>query len=298
VTGVEGESGVEPRGEVGDLAVVVVNWNSGEGLARCVASVFASAGDISLEVVVVDNHSRDASAAATIEAFPQIRLIRNDSNRGFPAAANQGMRATRSEFVLLINPDAQIIGGTLEGFLKVARDRPAAGAIGTLVRNVDGSIYPSARRVPSLVQGAVHTLLGPFWPDNPFSRAYRMAGWDRQSERQVEWVSGSSVLLRRSALDEVGMLDERYFMYAEDMDLCTRLREAGWEVWFSPELEIEHVGGTAAAGRRRITLEHSRSIYLYFVKHRSTGWRVMLRPLAWLALRLRAALVSWRRDER
>lgn len=294
----DGESGVEPRGDVRDLAVVIVNWNSGEGLPRCVSSVFASAGDIPFEVVVVDNHSRDSSVAATIEAFPQIRLIQNDSNRGFSAAANQGMRATRSEFVLLINPDAQIIGGTLEGFLKVARDRPGAGAIGALVRNVDGSIYPSARRVPTLAQGAVHTLLGPFWPDNPFSRAYSMAGWDRQSERQVEWVSGSSMLLVRVALDLVGLFDERYFMYAEDMDLCTRLREAGWEVWFSPELEIEHVGGTAAAGRRRMTLEHSKSIYAYFVKHLSSGWRVVLRPPAWLALRLRGALVSWRRGER
>jgi N-acetylglucosaminyl-diphospho-decaprenol L-rhamnosyltransferase len=281
-----------------DLAVVVVNHNSGESLLRCVRSVFEAAGDVTLEVVVVDNDSRDGSDASAERSHPQVRVIRNDQNRGFPAAANQGMRATRSEFVLLVNPDAQIMAGTLERFLKVARDRPRAGAIGALTRNTDGSIYPSARKVPSLLQGAVHTLVGPFWPQNPLSRTYRMAGWDRLSERRVDWVSGSSMLLRRAALDQVGLFDERFFMYVEDMDLCTRLRGAGWEVWFSPELEIEHVGGTATAGQRRMTLEHSRSIYWYFVKHQSSGWRVALRPFAWLALRLRAAVVSRLRHER
>jgi N-acetylglucosaminyl-diphospho-decaprenol L-rhamnosyltransferase len=281
-----------------DLAVVVVNHDSGGSLLRCVRSVFEAAGDITLELVVVDNDSRDWSAVSAARSFPQVRLIQNDRNRGFPAAANQGMRATSSEFVLLVNPDAQVVAGTLERFLKVARDRPTAGAIGALTRNPDGTIYPSARRVPTLLQGAVHTLIGPFWPQNPLSRAYRMADWDRLSERTVEWVSGSSVLVRRAALDQVGLFDERFFMYVEDMDLCTRLRAAGWEVWFSPELEIEHVGGTATAGKRRMTLEHSRSIYWYFVKHQSPGWRVGLRPFAWLALRLRAAVVSRLRHER
>jgi N-acetylglucosaminyl-diphospho-decaprenol L-rhamnosyltransferase len=281
-----------------DLAVVVVNHDSGDSLARCIRSVFDAAGEVALEVVVVDNESGDGSAVSAARSFPQIRLIQNDENRGFPAAANQGMRSSRSEYLLLINPDAHIVSGTLEGFLKVARDRPRAGAIGALTRNPDGSVYPSARKVPSLLQGAVHTLVGPFWPQNPLSRAYRMAGWDRLSERHVDWVSGSSMLLRRAALDQVGFFDEGFFMYVEDMDLCTRLRAVGWEVLFSPELEIEHVGGTATAGQRRMTLEHSRSIYRYFVKHRSSGWRATLRPFAWLALRLRAAVVSWLRHER
>lgn len=281
-----------------DLAVVIVDHDAGEDVLRCIRSVFDSAGEIGLEVLVVDNRSRDGSPEAVTAAFPPVRVIRNDSNRGFAAAANQGMRASRSEFVLLINPDAEIGAGTLEGFLKVARDRPRAGAIGALTRDPDGTIYPSARRVPSLFLGLGHTLVSPFWRDNPWSRRYRMADWDRRTEREVEWVSGSSVLLRRSSLDEVGLFDERYFMYVEDMDLCTRLRKGGWEVWFSPQLEITHIGGTATAGRRAMTLQHSKSIYTYFVKHQSPGWRVVLRPFAWTLLRLRAAYVSWRKHER
>jgi N-acetylglucosaminyl-diphospho-decaprenol L-rhamnosyltransferase len=290
----EGSDGTEHS----ELAVVVVNYNSGDEVRGCVRSIFESTGDVGLDVVIVDNRSVDGSAEAAVAAFPQTRLIRNDRNRGFPAAANVGMRQTDSEFVFLINPDAEIIAGTLAGFLKVARDHPRAGAIGALVRDPDGSIYPSARKVPTLTEGLVHTVLGYVRPDNRWTRAYKLLDWDRRSERQVDWVSGSSMLIRRAALDELGVFDERFFMYVEDMDLCTRLRRAGWEVWFSPELEIEHVGGTATAGSRRMTFEHSKSIYAYFVKHRSTGWRAALRPFVWAALMARAALVSWRRGER
>ncbi len=298
MTAHQGIETAEAVADIADVAVVVVNWNSGDDVARCVRSVFECSGDVRVDVVIVDNRSTDGSAEAALAGSPHARLIRNDANRGFPAAANQGMRATRSEFVFLLNPDAEIVSGTLERFLKVARDHPRAGAIGALVRDPDGTIYPSARKVPSAVEGMMHILIGPLWPRNRWTRSYMLADWDRRSERQVDWVSGSSMLLRRPVLEQVGLFDEAYFMYVEDMDLCTRMRAAGWEVWFSPELEVEHVGGTATAGRKRMTLEHSRSIYTFFAKHRSRGWKVVLRPFAWVALRGRAMLVSWRRGER
>ena len=282
-----------------DVAVVVVNYNTGGFLERCLRSAFDSAGDAGLEVVVVDNASHDGSADAAIAGHPQARLIRNDTNRGFAAAANQGIRATSAPFVLLLNPDAEVAAGTLGGFVKVARDHPKAGAIGALVRDPDGDIYPSARKVPTIGEAVGHAFLGPF-VSNRFSRAYTMAGWDRRSERAVEWVSGSCVLLRREALDDVGLFDEGYFMYVEDVDLCTRLRRAGWDVLFSPELEVLHVGGVSTGGyrSRRMTLEHSKSIYRYFVKFRSPGAAALLRPLARLGLRLRAELVLWRGRQR
>src|SRR5207342_3155963 len=136
-----------------------------------------------------------------------------------------------------------------------------------LTKNPDGTVYPSARKVPSISESLMHSFLGPFVPDNRWTRSYTMAGWDRHGERQVEWVSGSSMLLRREALDAVGIFDEGYFMYVEDVDLCTRMRDAGWEVWFSPELEVEHEAGSVTKGSRRMTLEHSKSIYRYYVRH-------------------------------
>ena len=284
--------------EPADVAVVIVNHNSGDYLGRCVRSAAEAAGDARIEVVVVDNASHDGSARRAVEAMPNVRLIENPDNRGFAAAANQGIGATSAPFVFLLNPDAEILAGTLGGFLKVARDHPGAGAIGPIVRDPEGSIYPSARKVPTVAEAVGHSFLGPFL-DNPFSRAYTMADWDRRTERTVDWVSASCVLLRRSALEEIGLFDERYFMYVEDVDLCTRLRQGGWVVVFSPELEVLHIGGVSTGGyrSRKMVVEHSRSIYKYFVKFRSPGWRAAARPFAWLALRLRAEVVLLRRSQ-
>jgi N-acetylglucosaminyl-diphospho-decaprenol L-rhamnosyltransferase len=280
---------------VPDLGIVVVDYNAGPHLARCIDSVVAQTGDASVEVVVVDNASRDGSAKRAAAAHPEVTLIENPDNRGFATAANQGIRATSAPFVFVLNPDAEISAGTLSGLVKLAADRPTAGAIGPLVREPDGSIYPSARKIPSIGEAVGHAFLQPFDPDNRFSRAYTMSGWDRASEREVSWVSGSCVLLRRDALDQVGLFDEGYFMYAEDADLCTRLRAAGWKVLFTPELEVTHERGVSTGNSRRMIHEHSRSIYRYFAKHHASGWRRVLLPFAWIALRARAVLVSWRR---
>ena len=288
-TGIEGTS---------DLAVVVVNYNAGPLILRCLRSVFESAGEARLEAVVVDNDSADGSTDLVAGELPDVRLIRNGSNRGFAAAANQGMAATSAPYVLLLNPDAEITAGTLSALLKVARDRPTVGALGPLIREPDGRIYPSARKVPTPAEALGHLFLGLVHPNNRWSRAYTMAGWDRRSERLVDWVSGSCLLLNRSALDDVGLLDEGYFFGVEEVDLCTRMRAAGWDVLFTPELEVLHHVGVSRGRSRRITREHAKGIYRYFVKFRSRGWRVVLRPFVWLALRVWAALLSWRRGDR
>jgi N-acetylglucosaminyl-diphospho-decaprenol L-rhamnosyltransferase len=272
-----------------DLAVVVVNHNTGDYLARCIASIAASSGDLRTEVVVVDNASIDGSA----ERASGVRLIRNPDNRGFARAANQGIAATEAPLILLLNPDAEVVGGSLEALVKVARERPRAGAIGALVRNPDGSIQPSARRVPRLGEALAHAFLGPVWRGNRWTRSYTMAGWDRATEREVEWVSGSAMLLRREALEEVGAFDEGYFMYVEDVDLCTRLRRAGWEVLFSPELEVVHQIGVSTHGQRgRMAFAHSDSIYRYFARHRANGAMALLKPPVRVALWLRALWMS------
>ena len=278
-----------------EIDVVVVNYNAGEHLRRCIDSVFEHAGDARMEVVVVDNASRDGSSGAAREGHPEVRLVENADNRGFATAANQGIRATAAPYVFVLNPDATITGGTLSAFVKLAEERPSVAVFGPLVRDPDGSIYPSARKVPSIGEAVGHAFLHPFAPDNRFSRAYTMAEWDRATEREVSWVSGSSMLLRRTALEGVGLFDEGYFMYAEDADLCTRIREAGWTVLFTPELEVTHVRGVSTGNSKRMIREHSRSIYRYFSKHHSKGWRRILLPFAWVALRARAAITSWKR---
>ncbi|MDP8955882.1 MAG: glycosyltransferase family 2 protein [Actinomycetota bacterium] len=281
-----------------DLGVVVVNYNAGPFIVRCLRSAFESAGDARLEAVVVDNASADGSTDLVLTEHPDVRIIQNDSNRGFATAANQGIVATSAPYVLLLNPDAEVTAGTLSGLLKVAKDRPRLGALGPLIREPDGRIYPSARKVPTASEAFGHLFLGLVHPDNRWSRAYTMSGWDRRSERLVDWVSGSCLLLNRAALDEVGLLDEGYFFGVEEVDLCTRMRNAGWDVMFTPELEVLHLGGVSRGRSRRITQEHARGIYRYFVKFRSPGWRMILRPFVWIALRVWAALLSRRRGDR
>jgi N-acetylglucosaminyl-diphospho-decaprenol L-rhamnosyltransferase len=275
-----------------ELAVVIVNFNAGDHLLRSVSSALESAGEASLDVVIVDNASSDGSAERAARTFPSVRLVSNAFNRGFAAAANQGIAATAAPYVFLLNPDAEVSAGTLGGLVKLAEEHPRVGALGVLVRAPDGSIYPSARTVPGLAVGLGHAFLGLVKPDNRYSRAYTMADWDRRSERDVEWVSGAAMLLRRAALEEVGPFDEGYFMYVEDVDLCTRLRRRGWAVRFTPELEVAHEGGVSTARSRRMFFEHARSASRYFARHRSPGPLALLRPFVRAALWARAWLAA------
>jgi N-acetylglucosaminyl-diphospho-decaprenol L-rhamnosyltransferase len=284
---------------VKDLAVVVVNHNAGAYLEACLRSVYANAGGADLEVVVVDNASTDGSARAASEAVPQATLIETGRNGGFAAGVNVGIRATTAPYVLVLNPDAEVWEGTLAGLVKLADERPRAGAIGPMIRNSDGTVYPSGRTVPSIGTALGHAFLGAVWPDNPWSRSYRLADWDRSTEREVDWISGAAFLLRRAALDEIGLLDERFFLYAEEVDLFKRLRDAGWTIVFTPELEVVHEQGVSTGRSRRMHLIHSESVARYFEKHHGTGWRRPLVPVARIVLRLRAELVSaWDRLRR
>jgi N-acetylglucosaminyl-diphospho-decaprenol L-rhamnosyltransferase len=274
-----------------ELAVVIVNHNAGAYLIRCLRSVLERSGDVELEIVVVDNASTDGSAEEAAAAFPQARLIRCE-NRGFAAGVNVGIRVTSAPSVLVLNPDVEIVSGTLAELVRLAEARPRAGAIGPRILNPDGTVYPSGRTVPSLPTAVGHAFLGPVWPRNPFTRRYHLADWDRTTERRVDWISGAAFLLRRRALEEVGPLDERFFLYAEEVDLFKRLREAGWDIVFTPSLEVVHEQGVSTGRSRRMHLIHAESVYRYFEKHHAHGWRRALLPLARLVLRARAELVS------
>jgi N-acetylglucosaminyl-diphospho-decaprenol L-rhamnosyltransferase len=280
---------------VAELAVVIVNYNAGGYLARCVASVFERAGGLSLDVLVVDNASRDGSAKAAKAAQPRMRLIENASNRGLSAAWNQGAVETGSPWILFLNPDAEIWDGDLAALVKKAGEtHPDVAVIGPMVRNADGTIYESGRVFPSVGQAVGHAFLGPVAPGNRFTRSYKQAGWDRRTERPVDWVSGACMLVRRKAFEQVGRFDEDFWLYAEELDLCTRLKDAGWGILYAPELEILHEGAVSTGRSRRTHLMHSMSIYRYYRKHRAGGWRRVTLPAAWLALRARAELVAIR----
>ncbi|MGZ8629462.1 MAG: glycosyltransferase family 2 protein [Actinomycetota bacterium] len=280
--------------EAAELAVVIVNFNAGEYLERCLASLEVHRGGIALDVLVIDNASHDGSHTAAVVAHPWARMIENPTNVYLSPAWNQGFRETSAPYVLLLNPDVEWWKGTMADYVGVAKAHPDVGIVGPLVRNSDGTIYESGRPFPGLVDAVGHAFLGAVHPANRFTRRYHMDGWNRSSERVVDWVSGCCMLFPRSAVEEVGLLDEGFALYGEELDIATRLRGAGRSVLFTPEVEIVHEIGVSTGRSRRMLRMHSDSIYRYYRKHRAAGWRRLTLPLAWATLRARAELEAVR----
>ena len=275
-----------------ELAVIIVNYNTGDYLERCLASLETHRGDVGIDVLVIDNASVDGSHTRAIAAHPWARLIENRENIYLSPAWNQGIRATDAPYVLLLNPDTEWWVGTLADYVAVARAHPRAGIVGPMIRNLDGTVYPSGRPLPSVVDAVGHGFVGPIMPDNRFTRRYHMEGWDRTTEREVDWVSGACMLLPRKVFEDVGMLDELFPLFAEELDMATRLRDAGWSVLYTPDVEVLHALGISRGRSRRMSVMHSTSVYRYYRKHRAAGWRKLTLPFAWTALRARAE-IAW-----
>ena len=274
-----------------DLAVVIVNYNTGDYLERCLASLERHRGNIAVDVLVIDNASHDDSHRAAVAAHPPTRLIENAENVYLSPAWNQGIRETQAPYILLLNPDTEWWRGTLDDLVAVTRRHPRAGIVGPIVRDSDGAVYPSGRAFPRIGDAVGHAFLSPFAPGNRFTRRYHIEGWDRTTERIVDWVSGCCMLFPRKAFDEVGGFDEAFLLYGEELDIATRLSGAGWSVVFTPEVEILHERGVSTGRSRRTALMHSASVYRYYRKHRARGWRAITLPFAWGVLRVRAELV-------
>jgi N-acetylglucosaminyl-diphospho-decaprenol L-rhamnosyltransferase len=282
----------------------VVNHAGGHHLETCVRSLLAlGAGDARPEqVVVVDNASRDGSADALAAMFaedPAVRVVWTGANLGYARGANRGIAATRTPVVAVLNADTVVQPGAPAAVLHRMASDERIGAVGPRILEVTGEVYPSARRVPSFTDAAGHGLLYFVWRSNPFTRRYRQTDVDQAAVRDVDWVSGSALWLRRAALDDVGGWDERYFMYLEDVDLGWRLGHRGWRVVYDPAGAVVHVGGASTSRRPyRMALEHHRSMWR-FSRRRFTGARRVALPAVGALITARAGAslvdVAWRR---
>ncbi|HEY4397804.1 MAG TPA: glycosyltransferase family 2 protein [Acidimicrobiia bacterium] len=274
-----------------EWAAVVINYEAGSALSECVRSLLAdeSAGGPP-EVVVVDNGSSDGSAAAVAHSMPAVTMLHPGANLGYARAANLGIAATNTPVVAVCNADLVVEEGAAGAVVQRLDAEPDLGAVGPQVRNTDGTIYPSARSDPRLRDAVGHGLLGFVWPTNPFTRRYRQLDADPSRPRDVDWISGAAVWLRRDALETVGGWDERYFMYAEDVDLCWQLRRRGWRVGYEPSAVVTHAQGASTAKHPyRMIAEHYRSLYR-FASKRWRGVRRLALPFAAVFLAVRAAL--------
>jgi N-acetylglucosaminyl-diphospho-decaprenol L-rhamnosyltransferase len=260
------------------LAVVVVSFEARETLLTGLHALRARAS-LPLELVVVDNASTDGSADAVRARHPEALVIANAENAGFAHACNQGWRASRAPLVLFLNPDAEVAPGAVETLVRLLESRPAVGAAGPRTRGSDGTIQVSTgpdlaplaelrqrRLVRGVARREAHAL----------ARAEAL----HAREHEPDWVSGSCLVARRTALEAVGGFDERFFLYEEDADLCRRLREAGWLVLFTPQAEVRHhLGRSMSKAPRRARREYHRSHRLYYRKHNGPLSRAALRIL-------------------
>lgn len=270
---------------------MIVNWNAGDALLRCVRSLREHAPAV--EIVLVDNASRDGSADAAVAALPDVRLIHNPRNRGLPAANNQGFVAARGELVLVSNPDIIYRPGAVDALVELLRRRPRAGVAVPRMRYEDGLLHTSAGDLPTLAealrgrqaQRRRAPASGMWWD-----------GWSHDTERRIGRGHEACYLVRRRAIEEVGLQDERYRLDWEGADWYARMADRGWEAWFTPAAEVVHLGGASIrqAPARWVVSSH-RGMYRYFAD-RHPAWRPVLAPLVAARAAAKLAALGLRRD--
>jgi N-acetylglucosaminyl-diphospho-decaprenol L-rhamnosyltransferase len=246
-------------------SIIVVSYNTRDILAECLVSLFAEPGIEQHEVFVVDNDSKDGSAAMVAETFPTACLIDNRENIGFAAANNQAYARSLGDYIILLNPDATLKPGSLDRALTFMEAHPACGVCGGLLLNAEGERLPSARRFPNALTKLF--MLSGLADRHPQSRLFGRYGFgyfDHRTPLQVDWVPGTFAVFRRNMLTQIGMFDERYFLYYEETDLCLRAKRNGWQVFFTPDAEIMHLEGASSKTRDDEEFEATGSQVLKF----------------------------------
>ncbi len=251
-----------------DLTIIIVNWNTKDLLHRCLETVQAniqSAPSALMETIVVDNASQDGSAQMVRKYFPRVHLIENQENRGFACGNNRAIRESRGRYILLLNPDTEVLDNALRVLLDYIDSHPQVGGVGARILNPDGSLQPSCNPFPTLRRewwrlfhlDALHLY-----------STYDMPRWDVEVTQPVDTLLGACLLIRREALEAVGLLDEEYFMYSEEVDLCYRLKSAGWPLYWVPQARVIHYGGQST---KQVAAEMFLQLYrgklLYFRKN-------------------------------
>jgi len=255
------------------LSVIIVSWNTRDLLRRCLETLKADLPEVESEVFLVDNASADGSAAMVAADHGWVKLIANDANLGFARANNQAIAQARGEYVLLLNPDTEVEPGAIGTLLSFLDSHERAGIVAPQLINSDGSIQRSCREFPTF-SGMLYELLGlsRLFPNNPEFRRYKMLDWNHDDERQVDQPEGACLMVRRAVVDQVGPLDEGYFMLFEEVDWCYQIKKAGWEIWFTPEAKvIHHYGQSIKQVKVPMILSSHRGLYRFWHKHYRDG---------------------------
>ena len=278
------------------ISVAIVSYNTRDLLRDCLLSLESRRDEAELEIIVVDNGSRDGSVAMTRQEFPQVLVIEAGENLGFGAANNRALEAAHGEFFWILNSDTTVDTGTISVMLHWMKAHSECGAIGSRLILRDGTTQPSCALDPSLwAVFCEQTFLYKLLPGGRYTGSYAMTNWDYNEVRDVPQVCGASLLVRREAWLQIGGFDESYFMYFEDTDLCVRLREAGWQIWYLPEARVNHFLGASSQGsageRGRMIFHYNLGRLIFFSRRRGQSTARLLRAL--LSLGALGRLLAW-----
>jgi len=253
-----------------DVSVIIVNWNTKELLKKCLASVYEQKKNINYEVIAVDNGSTDGSVEMVKDEFPEVSIIENSKNRGFAAANNQGIKIAKGRYVLLLNSDTVVLDNAVAKCVLFADAYPDAAIVGCRVLNPDKTLQPTCFMFPSILNMLLSTsYLYKLFPKSRFFGRERMTWWKRDDVREVDVVTGCFMLVRREAIEQVGAMDEGFFMYGEETDWCYRFKRAGWKTLFTPSAEIIHLHGASTKQVKPLmTLQLRGSILFFLKKHK------------------------------
>jgi GT2 family glycosyltransferase/glycosyltransferase involved in cell wall biosynthesis len=254
-----------------DISIAIVSFNTRDILAECIESIYAQTNSLEMEIIVVDNASGDGSADMVAQRFANIQLIRNERNVGFAAANNQAIGKAKGRYILLLNSDTVVLDRAIEKTFAFAEKNKQAAVVGCRTLNPDGTVQRTCSMFPSALNMVLSsTYLYKIFPRSKFFGRELMTWWDRNDVREVDVVSGCFMLVRREAIEQVGMMDEKFFLYAEETDWCYRFAKAGFKMVFTPDAEIIHYGGASGKAKNALLLLQLRAGILQFIKkHKS-----------------------------
>lgn len=278
------------------LSIIIVNYNAEKFLQRCLSSVYAETKKIPFDVWVVDNNSTDLSVSMVQQNFPQVNLIENKENVGFAKANNQAITNCAGDYILLLNPDTLILRNALEKVVNFMDENPTVGICGCKVLNEDGTLQLACRRSIPTPGVAFFRLTGlsRLFPNSKLMAEYNLTYLDSNKAHEVGAVSGAFLLTRRKVVDNIGKLDQRFFMYGEELDWCLRAKKAGWTVMYYPDVEITHYKGECSKNNsRKAAFEFYRSMYLFYKKHFAENYNPVINIIVYAGIFLKA-LTSWR----
>jgi GT2 family glycosyltransferase len=252
-----------------DLSVIVVNWNTRVILQDCLYSIYKQAGSVNYEVVVVDNGSTDGSVEMVKEKFSQVRIIENSQNLGFARANNVGIRVATGRYICLINSDVTLLDDCIGRLTAFMDNHPNVGMAGPKILNCDGTVQHSCRHFPSIWNTFCQAVgLNRIFPKSELFSYWIMDYWDHSSTRKVDALSGCFWMIRREAMDKVGLLDENFFIYGEDLDWSRRFHNVGWDTVFYPEAQAMHLGAASSANAPvKFYIELQKADLQYWKKH-------------------------------